>query len=148
MATAHHVGGEALNNFDMRIPVRELKVLRWQDGRVVLELRSAFGSVDPIVIEVSEAAMSSFREEIAAFQRPAPERASLAPAARSLPAQPPSGQASHDGDGEAGADRAHRAPLGDSRFTWGEAGATVPGTPPDDNDLTEEELNWLARSAG
>lgn len=139
-------GGEGLNNFDMRIPVRELKVLRWQDGRVVLELRSAFASVDPIVIEVSEAAMSSFRQEMSAFHRPAPESIALAPATWSVPAQPPSGEAGHDG--EAVADRARRAPLGDSRFTMSEGVVTAPGTSPDDHNLTEEELNWLARSAG
>lgn len=131
-----------MSNFDMRIPVRELKVLRWQDGRVILELRPAFASVDPIMVEVPEAAMSSFREEMAAF-RPAPDDVAPALSPVAFPGRP-----INDADGEADVDAVRRIALGDSRFAAVEAFVAVAGTSPDDNDLTEEELKWLARSAG
>lgn len=129
-----------MSNFDMRIPVRELKVLRWQDGRVVLELRPAFASVDPVIVEVPEAAMSSFHQELAAFL-PAPDSASPAPLSQALP-----DRMTKDDDNLAGGDSAHQLPLGDSRFTG--TLATAPTGALEEDDLTEEELSWLARSAG
>ncbi|MFD2676566.1 hypothetical protein [Camelimonas lactis] len=129
-----------MSNFDMRIPVRELKVLRWQEGRVVLELRPAFASVDPIIVEIPEAAMSGFRQELAAFQ-PAPDSASPAPLPRALP-----DRVIRNDDNLADGAPAHQLPLGDSRFTG--TFATIPEGSREEDDLTEEELSWLARSAG
>lgn len=139
-----------MNGFDLRIPIRELKVLRWHEGRIVLELRPAFDAVDPIVVELPESELAGIRAILDAGD---PARVTQAPAlsGRALSADELA-DAEIVAAGEAfirDAASVRPLPVNDDA-----SAAPVAATAPvsliarDDDGLTDEERQWLARSAG
>lgn len=139
-----------MNGFDLRIPIRELKVLRWHEGRIVLELRPAFDAVDPIVVELPESQLAGIRAILDAGD---PARVIQAPAVSG-----PARSADELVDAEIVAageafirDAASIRPLpvnDDANASLLAAYTPVPLAAHDDDGLTDEERQWLARSAG
>lgn len=109
-----------MSSFGMRIPVREMTVLRWKDGNVVLQLQPVFDSVDPLIIELPEAALFAVISGL--------EQARLG----------------------ASADQAggHGSTAGGQTIRCNNEAVKSPASWPEDPELTAEELDWLARSAG
>lgn len=118
----------------MRIPVRALKILRREDGNVVLELRPAFASVDPIIVELPESELTHVGATLDAFTQAAGFDA------RTVPAPAPERTA----DGKVIATGVDVDSLfAGNRYIDAKSAANL-----DETGLTEEELDWLARSAG
>lgn len=102
----------------MRIPIKSVKLIRWKDGGIVLELQPAFDSVDPIVVEMPEAVLSGLVSGMNGLLTQGPGN------------HPPF----------------HVHPAPDVHHAANDAPAQAAWS--GDAELTEEEIAWLARSAG